>query len=297
MTTEATAVDKTLATQGATTDDLNAGSGDNAGAPKAPVDNGNTPPPKPNKEGIDETNDVVIADDPAKVAADRAAAEAAAKAKEAADKEAAGPLKDYTSFPESPAATAAIDLLKEAGVGPNEANTYFAEAIKTGDLSKVDVKGLEAKLGKSKATLVMAGVTAHYEGLAQKSAQTVTQVHEIFGGADNWTTVRTWAQTSEKADPALKAKIDGIRGMIDEGGYRAEAGARELLRLYNAAPATKGLGTNKLAVGDSTGTVIGTYLSRADYLTELKAAHDKGASPAVIRAIDARRRAGKAAGI
>jgi hypothetical protein len=85
--------------------------------------------------------------------------------------------------------------------------------------------------------------------------------------------------------------------MIDEGGYRAEAGARELLRLYNAAPNTKGLGNAKLAVGDSTGTVVGTHLTRADYLTQLKAAHERGASRAEIQALDARRRAGKAAGI
>lgn len=297
MTTEATPSEKALATQGATPANLDAGASGNAGAPKAPEAPANEPPPvvKEKKEGIDETNTVVV--DPAKAAADEAAAKAATAKAEAEAKEAAGPITSYADFPESPAATAAIDLLKEAGVGPNEANSFFAKAIESGDLKDVDVKGLEAKLGKAKATLVMAGVSAHYEGLAQKSAATVKQTHDIFGGEANWNTVREWAQAAEKADPALKARINDVRGLLDEGGVRAEAGARELLRLYNAAPQTKGLGTTKLTVGDTTGNVIGTALSRADYIKELTAAHGRGAKREEIQAIDARRRAGMKAGI
>jgi hypothetical protein len=305
MTTEATATDKALAAQGATTENLDAGaitSGD--GIPKAPAAPSNEPPkPAPKKdkpEGMDEEHGT-NKDEPAPTAEDKAAAEATAKAaadKKAADeKEAAGPLKDYVDFSDSPAAAAAVNLLKEAGIGPNEANGFFEKALKSGDLKDVDVKGLEAKLGKDKATLVMAGVEAHYTALAAKQAASVKAVHEVFNGEQNWKTVRDWAHAAEKADPQVKAQIDAIRGMIDEGGFRAEAGARELLRMYNAAPNKKGLGTNKLAVGDSTGTVIGTHLTRADYLTTLKAAHARGASQAEIQAIDARRRAGKAAGI
>lgn len=297
MTTEATASDKAIAAQGATPANLDDGAAGTKGAPKQPEALSNDPPPatKEKKEGLDEENTVVV--DPVKAAADEAAAKAAADKKAAEDKEAAGPLKSYADFPESPAATAAIDLLKEAGVGPNEANSFFAKAIESGDLKDVDVAGLEAKLGKAKATLVMAGVTAHYEGLAQKSAATVKQTHDIFGGEANWNTVRTWAQTAEKADPAFKSRIDDIRGLLNEGGVRAEAGARELLRLYNAAPQTKGLGNTKLVVGDATGSVIGTALSRADYVKELTAAHERGAKPQEIQALDARRRAGMKAGI
>jgi hypothetical protein len=237
----------------------------------------------------------------APTAEEKAAADAAAKVeadkKAAAEKEAAGPLKDYVDFSDSPAAAAAVNLLKEAGVGPNEANAFFEKALKSGDLKDVDVKGLEAKLGKDKATLVMAGVTAHYTALNEKQVASVKAVHEVFGGEKNWTSVRDWAHAAEKADPKVKTQIDAIRGMIDEGGFRAEAGARELLRLYNAAPNVKGLGTTKLAVGDSTGTVVGTHLTRADYITELKKAHDRNAPRAEIQALDARRRAGKAAGI
>ncbi|MGX9389626.1 hypothetical protein ACWX0O_01750 [Nitrobacteraceae bacterium UC4449_H16] len=296
MTTEPTAQEKALAAQGATPADLDAGASGTDGAPKAPAAPSNEPP-KPVKEGLDEESGVPVVVDPAKAAADKEAADKVAADKAAADKEAAGPLKTYSTFEESPAANAAIGLLKEAGIGPNEANGYFAKAIASGDLKDVDVAGLEAKLGKDKTTLVMAGVTAHYEGLTKKAEATVAQTHEIFGGADNWNTVREWAHVAEKADAKIKSKIDGIRSLLDEGGVRAEAGARELLRMYNAAPDNKGLGTSKLAVGDSTGTVVGTVLTRAQYNIELKAAHERGAKRAEIQALDARRRAGMKAGI
>lgn len=302
MTTEANAapaVAAALANQGATADNLNDGQ-TLEGAPKAPAAPSNEPPKKVAKpEGINEENGVVA--DPAKTAADKAAKEASDKV--AADKavedkkEADGPLKAYTDFTDSPAASAAVNLLKEAGIGPNAANEFFAKAIASGDLKDIDVKGLEAKLGKDKTTLVIAGVTAHYSQQTAKSQATVQAVHEIFGGAQNWGVVRDWAQAAEKADPSLKASLNDIRAMFDEGGTRAALAGRELLRMYNAAPQTKGLGTNKLAVGDATGNVVGTHLSRADYVTELKAAHAKGASRVEIQALDARRKAGKAAGI
>lgn len=302
MTTEATATDKALAAQGATADNLDPGATGTTGAPKPPPAPSNEPAPAPKKdkpEGLDEEHGSTGKTEP--TAEEKAAAEAAAKKaaddKAAADKEAAGPLKDFVDFSDSPGAQAAVNLLKEAGVGPNAANEYFAKALQTGDLNDIDVAGLEAKLGKDKAALVLIGVKDHYGKLAAKAAETVKVTHDIFGGEKNWETVRTWAQTAEKADAKLKAQIDDIRGLLDEGGHKAAAGARELLRLYNAAPDKKGLGTAKLVQGDNTGTVIGTALNRTDYLTELKAAHARNAKPAEIAAIDARRKAGRKAGI
>lgn len=302
MTTEVTGADKALASQGATTDNLDAGStGD--GAPKAPDAGSNVPPKPADKDGKSEEHGTP-ADKPAdkeQTAEEKAAAEAATKKaaddKAAADKEAAGPLKDYTKFDDSPAAQAAVNLLKESGLGPNAANEFFAKAIKSGDLKDVDVAGLEAKLGKDKATLVMAGVTAHYNALKAQGEASAKAVHEVFGGADNWATVRNWAQAAEKTDPAFKSKVNDIRSLLDEGGVRAQAGARELLRLYNADPTKKGLGTSKLVTGDTTGNVIGASLSRSAYLVELKAAHARNATSTEIKMIDARRMAGKKAGI
>lgn len=292
VVTEPTVADKALAASGATIADLDP-SAVAAVAPKAPVDPGNT---VPEKKGDDEVNTVVLVD-PVKKAADDAAAKVVADKAAADAAEAAGPLKSYAVINDSPAAAAAIDLLKEAGVGPNAANEFFAKALASGNLADIDVAGLETKLGKSKATLVMTGVTAHFNQVKAQGEATVKLTHEIFGGETNWNTVRDWAKTAEKTDTALKTQIDDIRSLLDEGGARAQAGARELLRMYNAAPQTKGLGNAKLAIGDSTGTVVGVALSRADYLAELKAAHAKGATSVTIKNLDARRMAGKRAGI
>lgn len=273
-------------------DNLDDGQG-TKGAPKAPAAPSNEPPPK---KGDDEEHGVLKTDDEKakeKEAADKAAADAAA-AKEKADREAleaAGPLKEFQVY-ENPAAAAAVNLLKAEGLGPNEANSFFAEALKTGDINKVDVKGLEKRLGKDKATLVMAGVTAQYNELQAQTVATVKATHDIFGGEDNWKTVRAWAHAKEKADTKFGATVNDIRGLLNEGGTRAESGARELLRLYNADPETKGLG--KLVTGDTTGNVIGTPLTRQQYVTELEAAHARGAKPAEIKALDARRKAGMA---
>lgn len=295
MADEPTVVDKALAVQGATADNLDEGASGNKGAPNAPPAPSNEPPPKPaKKEGLDEETDIK----PVEKTAEEKAADAKAVADKAeADKEAAGPLKSYAVITDSPAASAAIDLLKEAGVGPNAANEIFKKALDSGDLKDIDVATLEAKIGKAKTTLVMAGVQAHFDQATAKAAATVKTVHDIYGSEANWNVVRDWAQAAEKADPKVKAQINDIRSLLDEGGSRAEAGARELLRMYNAAPQTKGLGTDKLAVSDSTGTVVGTALSRADYVAELKKAHDRGAKPAEIAALDARRKAGMKARI
>jgi hypothetical protein len=228
---------------------------------------------------------------------EKAAAEAAQKEadeKAAREKlEAEGPLKDYITL-DDPAGQAAINLLKKSGLGPNEAQNYFQKAIDSGNLNDIDVKGLEKRIGKEATDLIMIGVRQHYGAIAQKHAETVRATHEVFGGEQNWNTVKTWAQTAEKADSKLKAQIDDIRDMMDEGGLKAQLGAKELLRLYNAAPATKGLGTQKLVQGDGDGKVIGTPLTRADYLTALKAAEARGASAAEKHALHARRKAGMA---
>lgn len=286
------AAEKALAAQGATVDTTSK-STDTTGA-AAPAAETNVAPA------------AVV--DPAKVAADKAAADATAAevaaaaaltAKTAADKaalEAGGPLKAFSVY-ENPAAQAAVNLLKTAGLGPNEAAAFFAEAVKSNDLSKVDVAGLEAKIGKDQATLVMAGAKAHYDDLKAQSDATVKQTHTIFNGEANWNTVKTWAQNAEKTDAKIKAKVDDVRSMLNQGGTQAEAAARELLRMFNADPTTKGLGTAKLVTGETTGNVIGTALTRSAYLTELKAADARGASHTEIAAINARRVAGRAQGI
>lgn len=198
---------------------------------------------------------------------------------------------------EDPNAAAAQELLKEAGVSPAEADAIFAKALASGDTRDIDVKALEAKVGKAKALLIMNGVTAYHRDTNTKNTETVNAVKEVFGGDAGWNTVRDWAQTKEKIDPAFKKELDGIREDLNRGGRAARAAAGDLLKLYNGSPSTKGLGNTTLVKGDGRAVPVGQPLTRADYLVELKKAHAAGAGGAAIAQLDARRLAGRKAGL
>jgi hypothetical protein len=275
-----------LASQGASKTDLNPGQ-TFEGAPKPPPEPGNEPPAKKDKPHIqeepDEDNPPAKKDEPKK--------EEPAKED---DKKA--PTGQFIKIGD-PAADAAIEVLKESGVTPKEAQEFFAKAMQSGNLADIDWSTIEAKLGSAKTYLVKTGVETYYNNQNAAVQATVKQTHDIFGGEQNWNTVKTWAQTKESADPAFKKQVDAIRGLLNEGGNRAEIGARELLRLYNTDGGTKGLAATKLATGTSTGNVVGTPLTRAEYVSELKAAHERGSKPHEIAIIDQRRKAGMAAGI
>ncbi|MEX0583911.1 MAG: hypothetical protein WD185_09595 [Sneathiella sp.] len=231
-----------------------------------------------------------------KAAADKVVTDKAAADKATADAAAAAPLTEYVTL-DDPSGQAVINLLKEANVTPTEANAIFAKAIASGDLADVDWATLEAKVGKDKALLAKNGVESYYNNKFAVARATIAKTYEIMGGEENWGKVRTWAQTAEKTDAAVKQKIDGIRKMIDLGGYSAEAGATELKRMYEAAPGNSGLGTAKITTGDTVVSVTGGPLSRTDYMTAMHAANNAQAKAPVFEALRARRRAGMAAGI
>lgn len=286
-----------------------AGQDDKAGAPAAPAE---IPAIKPKDEG---PSPALAAARAAKAATDAALVAEEAKgtpatkpeAEKAKEGEAPKPVEtapnpdpnwqaNYTTF-EDPSAQAAVDLLKEAKVSPVEANAYFAEAIKTGDVSKVDWAGLELKIGKTQTQLIKNGVETYYNNTYKVQQQTVSDVHAAFGGEGGWKTVRDWAHTAEKADPKVKTKVDAIRKMIDQGGDAALIGAQTLKSMYDADPSTKGLGTSKVLQGDSVPAAVeGGPLNKADYFTQIKAAQAKG-DEALVASLRTRRQAGIKAGV
>jgi hypothetical protein len=279
-----------LATVGASVKDTNAGEGIE-GVPKLPVDLGNEKPKV--VEGLDERHAEETPEQKAKKEADAATEKAAAEAKDKADKEAIA--KQYGSM-DHEGAQAAIDVLKEAGVPAAESDKFFEKAFKTGKLEDIDWAALETRVGKTKAYLIKAGVTQYHADETAKTAETVKATHELYGGKENWERTLAWAKAKEKTDPEFIKTTDEIRDMLAAGGTKALAGGRELLRLYNADANTTSLNTT-LVVGDTIGKVIGTPLSRTEYLKEVKAAHERGASPQEHNALGQRRHAGIVAGL
>lgn len=284
------------ASQGAAPADLSEGQG-TGGAPKAPE--------IATREGLDEEHG---SPEP-KAKPEGKPAKEPAKPREAAPETPADPPEPEQGSDEwhkqfiqtgNEHADSAIDLMKEAGVSPIEANAVFQKAIESGKLDDVNWKILEDKIGKGKTALVKAGVEAFYNNEYKGRMETVGKAHEIMGSEAGWNTVRDWAQKAEKADPALKSKVDNIRAAIDLGGFAAEAAIRELRSMYEAAPGTKGLGTQKVTQGTKAAPQVeGSALSRNDYLAERRKLAEAGhpdSSPQV-RALMLRRKAGQQAGI
>lgn len=198
---------------------------------------------------------------------------------------------------EHEAGNAVINMLKEKNVSPVDANRLFEKAIASGNLADVDWVGLEKTLGKDQMVLAKAGISAYYNDVYTAQQRTVQEVHAVFGGEANWNTVRDWAQTREKADPAFRKEIADYRKALEAGGFAAKAAAEALKNAYNSAPNTKSLGTPNLVHGTHRPAQVEGPLSRNDYLELRRKAEQDGARPDVINALIARRTAGRAQGL
>ncbi len=191
---------------------------------------------------------------------------------------------------------AASNVLKESGVTPKDAGAYFSKALESGKLEDIDVKGLEEKLGKDKAILVMAGVRDYYTRQSTKTKETINQVHSVFGSEAGYNKVRDWATEKAKADPNFAADLGKYRDMFNQGGVSARAAALDMLRSYNADPKTSGV-QNKMTEGQNiqAKSAESTPLSRADYLAECKKANkinDRDVRQATMKRLDQQRLAG-----
>jgi hypothetical protein len=239
-----------------------------------------------------------------KAAADKAAADAAAAAATTPAPDNAALLKERENWQaayvelEDPAGQAAINMLKAKGVSPVEANAVFSKAMESGKLEDIDWKLLSTKMSADEVVLLKSGIEKYHADTYQKTAATTKAVFDLMGGQSNWEVVRAWAQNAEKTDAAIKTKVDSIRKSLELGGWSAEAAARELKTMYEAAPGTKGLGTSTLTNGDTVSTAsLGGPLTKEQYTTQLKAAHAANQPPSVTNALRERRKLGMAQGI
>ena len=271
---------------GVTNKDLS--DGENGDGPKAPVIN-NQPPVK---EPTPEEKAAAEKAEADKKAADEAAAkkkaEEDAAAKKKADEESATKKKEYPVYNDE-AADSVVGLLKDAGVTADEADTFFRAAVEANDLSKVDVAGLTAKVGKEKATLIMVGVKDYYNRNAEAVKKVTDEVYKVTGGEAQFETLKNWAIEKEKVDTKFAAELNDYRAMLEGTPTQARLAAQELLRAYNADPKTKSLTVN-MTHGDKPGSqdLSLEYISRSDYITQLKVAESK-ADKAEISRLNARR--------
>lgn len=193
------------------------------------------------------------------------------------------------------AADNAISVLREGGMKAAEARELFAEAMETGDPTKVDREALEKKLGKARANLVMLGVTDYMNRENARVQATVQTVHEVMEGQDNWNSVREWAKGKASKDGEFSKTVTELREALDKGGVVAKLAAQEFRRMYEADPKNSSL-NEAMVRPDGTGKDTDTGITKVEYVERLKAAHRKG-DAAEIQKIERLRAIGRRQGI
>lgn len=229
-----------------------------------------------------------------KAAAEKAAAdEAAAKAAADAAAEAAPLNHDVWGTTNNDVGDSVLNLMQNAGMTPEDAKSILFDAFQAGDISKVDKAALEAKVGKAKATLILAGTESYMKSSQEANAATIKAVHETAGGEANWKAVTDWAKAGAVTDADLK----DYRELIDAGGAKARFAVGELVGRFNADAKNTSITAVPVVVGDGKAAPGGEAITRAEYVTRLAAVHKKGGNPAEEAIIQAARERGRAKGI
>lgn len=216
------------------------------------------------------------------------AQELAAKAKEA-------PVEAAFEIVGHQAADAALKMMQGAGLKKADMDFIFSKAKQTGNLADINIAALEAKLGKENAALAMSGIRAYHDDSKRVNEGILKIAHEEAGGKEAWDAIAAWARTKAGVDKAFAAELAEYRELMQAGGKRAKIAAAEIKKLFTADPNTKGLQNGKMFQGDNS-AIAGGGISRAEYVTELKKAHDKG-DGAMVAQLQQRRAIGRAAGL
>jgi len=194
-------------------------------------------------------------------------------------------------------ADAALGLLQNAGVTPAEAKTLLFDAVSSGDLSKVDMKALEAKIGVDKAKLVMNGAKEFVKETSDRNTSIIKDISTVAGGDENWTKVAAWAKANMDGDA-----LSEYREMIDSGGAQARFAAGEIVTAYNADDGNSTLTTTTdipPVDGDTTTGASGVVMTRKEYAEATAKAHQHGRVPPAseLEALNAARARGRAKGV
>ncbi len=186
-----------------------------------------------------------------------------------------------------------LRLLNDGGVDPDQAKSLMYDAILAGKPEDIDRDALVEKVGKARATLIMAGVNNFVTAQANAQAAQVAAVHEAAGSKENWETMLPWVNSL----PAKQA--EEYSALIDQGGLQARLAVRDLVGKYNADPKTKSLAATEI-VGDASAGAKGRVdgISHSEYGRQLLILNKRNiATPAALADLKARRAAGKKAGI
>jgi len=236
--------------------------------------------------------------------ASEAKAAAEAKAAEDAKKKEAGDVEWMTT--DNKQFNASLNLMKAAGMKPEEADAIFGEAAQVGDLTKVDRAALVEKVGEDQAELIMAGFTNYVATEGQAILERVTKVHEAVGGTENFAAMSKWARGKAAGDPAFKKQVEDITSMMNSGNdLQADLASKEFLRLYNSDSGNSTITTSNTTVDvtaaktspakpSATPITAREFAEKSDYIMRTKRGADQTAA---LAALSADRAAGRRKGI
>ena len=186
-----------------------------------------------------------------------------------------------------------LQTLQNSGVSTEEAKALLWDAVEAGDPTKVDRDALVEKVGKVKATLIMAGIENVTSRNNAKIAEVTKVANETAGGEANWKKASAWAVKNLGAD-----ELDELRNMLDKGGRQAKFAAGEIVARYNDDPKNTALTAGKGQVKpDGKGGNAVQPISRREYGEQLDKLHRRRGTPAEFAALKAQRQAGIKAGI
>lgn len=183
-------------------------------------------------------------------------------------------------------------VLQNSGMETETAKALLFDAVQAGDPTQIDQATLIEKVGKHKATLIMAGVESYIGKQKALVADVTATVHATAGDKDSWDKVAKWANQKVPQE-----KRNELSAMLNAGGEQAKFAAQQFVNLYNADEANTSVGADTRVNGDAKAHTTGRAINSRTYFEELQKAQKTRASKAVIAEIQAARERGRKSGL
>lgn len=184
-----------------------------------------------------------------------------------------------------------LELLSSAEITPADAKALMYDAVVAGDVTQIDQAALIEKIGKAKATLVMAGVKDFVAEKVAKEKSITDAVYGEAGGKENWEKVREWSK-----DKLTDEQRTEYNDMFNSGGAKARFAAQEMIQQYNKNSKASSVGKTRTIKGDGQAKPNVTPITKREYAEQMEVAHRKGDKSAIAK-IQLARVAGRKAGI
>lgn len=162
---------------------------------------------------------------------------------------------------------AALTVLQNSGLSPEDAKAILWDAAQNQDASLVDHKALVEKVGEAAASIIETGLSNHITESKAHVAVVTKEVHGAAGGEANWNKVVEWANKGGIS----QAQLSEYAPMIDKGGAAARFATSEMLGQYNQDDGNTTIQGAGRVEGAPSAAPRSKSLSRAEYT---KAAED-----------------------